>query len=247
MVDPYQQEGLLDKKLLWVLWHRHGFQKAKDIDAFRELIIAFHLCYPVSEQSNLLFLPWFVESRDCPNEVDPRQISKFTRKQMSVQFKCCFVPCIPMNVFESLIVELQRAAIEKGYTGERYAWKHGLLVKFETLQTVVVRKEEEHEILCCVLGDVCDVTVIWDISHQMCNDLSTTLDQYDGLNAEIMYLCGHCILTGRPQIKCVKYKEVLPNNNPITTYVECCGATDIPWALVRAFPGNISEIHTLFL
>ena len=58
---------------------------------------------------------------------------------MSVQFKCCFGPHLPTNMFETLIVELQRTAIERGYTGERYAWKHGLLVKFGTLQTVVVQ------------------------------------------------------------------------------------------------------------
>ena len=68
LINRYQHEGLLDAKLLVVLWHKHGLRH-EDTEALKQLIIAFRLCYPVSEQSNLLFLPWFVENKECPHDV----------------------------------------------------------------------------------------------------------------------------------------------------------------------------------
>ena len=149
----------MDTRLLDVLWEQYS-QEKEDKNALRQLMLAFHLCHPISRKSHLFYFPWFVVHNVAPDHINPANISRFGEKQMSVQFDCIFVPCIPLNVFETITVDLQRTASEQGYTGERYAWKDGLLVSLETIQAVLIRDEVNSVISLCVTGDATDVDKI---------------------------------------------------------------------------------------
>ena len=233
----FQKEGLMDTRLLDVLWEQCKLHK-EDKNALQQLMESFHLCHPISRTSRLVYFPWFVALNTPPDSVDLKNITKFDQTQMSVQFQCKFVPCIPLNVFETIIVHLQKTASEKGYTGDRYAWKDGLLVTFETIQAVLIRDEVNNVISSSVSGDICDVDKIWDISKDSEASATSTLDQYDGINAEILYACGHCLMLGKSKPRLLNPESVLRSANPRTKCV-MCGTDRVPWGLVRACPGKL--------
>ena len=136
-----------------------------------------------------------------------------------------------------MTVKLQQTVSDKGYAGERYAWKDGLLVTLDTIQAFLVRNEADNKISFCVSGDTCDVEIIWDVSKDTEVNITQTLDQYEGINAEIVYVCGHCLLLRKESPCYLSPQTVLNSTNPLTADVKC-GDDSVPRGLVRAFPGK---------
>ena len=68
-VKRYEKEGLLGQKLLSYLWKHYGLSLADETVLLR-LIQSFNLCYSISNEDDLHFFPWFVESHECPSHID---------------------------------------------------------------------------------------------------------------------------------------------------------------------------------
>ena len=122
-VQHYQNEGLLEHKLLSHLWEHYGLSAAGETVLLR-LMQSFNLCYSISKDEEVQYFPWFVQSQECPSHIDQDHLMKFDNDHSSVHLQCAFFNRIPLNVFEMISVCLQRKAThECHYIGDRKAWK----------------------------------------------------------------------------------------------------------------------------
>ena len=228
MLNQYENEGLLDIKLLQFLWHQYGLKEQEEA-AVLEIMKKLHLCYEVDVHKAVLFMPWFIKTNNAPDSLDLRKLYTINKKCFSVLLECAFNSRIPVNIFETVQVQIQKTAVEKSYGGSRYAWHDGILVKIGTLEIRAVRKSEESTIQLCVCGRTNDVAEVWQVTSEVYTDLESILLSLLGVIKFIYFKCTHCIMKCLNPIKQRLPSEVLNNKSPDVSY-DCCNNEDIPRA-----------------
>ena len=116
MLSQYESEGLLDIKLLRYLWHQYGLKEQEEA-AVLEIMKKLHLCYEVDVHKTVLFMPWFIKTNNAPESLDLRKLYTINKKCFSVLLECAFNSGIPVNIFETVQVQIQKTAVEKSYGG----------------------------------------------------------------------------------------------------------------------------------
>ena len=238
MLSQYQQEGLLQKKLLNRLWQKQGLED-QDHNALFKLMILLKLCYPVDKDSEVWYFPWFVMNK-CPANVNPDQITKIDKHHFAVQLNCIFHGRIPVNAFEMFLVQIQRTAVEKKYGGNRYTWHDGLLVEIDTLKCIAIRKQEQSMISLSISGPSQDLEGIWQVAGEVHSNLDRTLEVLKGVLKEIYFLCSHCLLKENDPIEKLHPKHVFKKDGLSISEVKCNG-DQIPRGLVRAINGKLKR------
>ena len=242
-VQRYQKEGLLGKKLLSFLWEQYRLSLA-DETVLLQLMQSFNLCYSISKDQDILYFPWFVQSRQCPPHIDRDNLMKFDKGHMSVHLQCEFFNRIPLNVFEMVLVCLQRKGTQEyHYMGDRQAWHDGLEISFGSVQCVLTRSEQNSLIDICLYGKVDDIPKVWEVMEILLRDLQDILKPWKGVIRSIHFVCGHCIIF---QISPPNYwlpDHVFPRPNlEVSNFIKCPKdptIKDIPAALImNCFKGE---------
>ena len=241
-VQRYEKEGLLSRKLFCHLLEHYGFSSADEI-VLLHLMEQFNLCYSISKNRGLLYIPWFVQSQECPAHIDREQLMKFDKGHASVHLQCEFFNRIPLNVFEMVSVCLQRKATEEShYIGDRHAWHDGLEVSFGSVRCVLTRSKNS-TIDICLCGEVNDMPQVWRVIESLLQDLKKTLKPWNGIIKSIHFVCGHCVIQGILTPQCWVPEFVFPEKNKmLCRYVECPKnpSMEVPAALlIHVFKGKI--------
>ena len=236
MLNQYESEGLLHIKLLRFLWQQYGLEEQEEA-ALLEIMKKFHLCYEVDVHKTIFFMPWFIKANNAPDSLDLSKLCTINKKFFSTLLECVFNSRIPINIFEAIQVKVQKTAIEKHYSGLRYAWHDGIQVKVGTLEIRAVRKSEESTIQLCVCGPTSDVAEVWQVTSDVFLDLESVLQPLLGVIKFIYFKCTHCIMKGLIPVKRLP-SEVLNHKSPDVSY-DHCKEEEIPRALVVAPAGEL--------
>ena len=237
MLKQYHEEGLLAIELLQFLWREHELSKEEE-RAVLGLMMKFHICYPVDESARLIFFPWFLKNNKPPPLLDFSKLHSTNKQYFSVLLDCVFHNVIPINAFESMQVQVQKTAVEKGYGYSRYAWHDGIQVKIGTLEIRMMRKAATSTISVCVCAPSNDVKEVWQVTSDVFSDLESVIQPLLGVIMIIFFKCTHCIVKHLQLVHRRSPSEVLKNKELDVTY-ECCQGDEIPRALVIAPSGEL--------
>ena len=237
MLKQYQEEGLLAIELLQFLWRQYGLSKEEE-RAVLELMMKFHICYPVDASAKLIFFPWFLKRNEPPPALDFSILHSSNKQYFSVLLDCVFHNMVPVNAFEAMQVQVQKTAMEKEYGNTRYAWHDGIQVKIGTLEIRAMRKPATSTISLCVCAPSEDVEEVWQVTSDVYADLESVIQPLLGVIKIIFFKCTHCIVKHEQHVHRRSPSEVLKNKAPDVTY-ECCQGDEIPRALVIAPSGEL--------
>ena len=246
-VQRYEKEGLLSQKLLSFLLEHHGFSSPKE-NVLLPLLKHFNLCYSISKTEELLYIPWLIQSRECPPHIDRGHLMQFDETHASVHLQCNFFNRIPQNVFEMVSVCLQRKATEEShYMGyKRQAWHDGLEVKVGSVRCVLTRSGNT-TIDICLYGEVEHMPQVWNVIDSLLQDLQSILKPFKGVIRNIHFVCGHCVVLGKKPphhwLLCFVFPE---EGKKVDRYVNCPEdpSAKIPAALlIHFFKGEL--LHSM--
>ena len=240
MLKQYQVEGLLAIELLQFLWRQYGLSKEEE-RAVLELMMKFHICYPVDASAKLIFFPWFLKRNEPPPSLDFSILHSSNKQYFSVLLDCVFHNVIPINAFEAMQVQVQKTAMEKEYGNSRYAWCDGIRVKIGTLEIRAMRNTATSTISLCVCAPSEDVEEVWQVTSDVYSDLESVIQPLLGVIKIIFFKCTHCIVKHVQPVQRRSPSEVLKNKAPDVTY-ECCQGDEIPRALVIAPSGELVRL-----
>ena len=245
MLNQYESEGLLHIKLIRFLWHQYGLKEQEEA-AVLEIMKKLHLCYEVDVHKTVLFMPWFIKTNNAPNSLDLGKLYQINQKCFSVLLECAFNSRIPINIFEAIQVQVQKTAVEKHYSGSRYAWHDGIQVKVGTLEIRALRKAEKATIQLCVCGPTNDVAEVWQVTSEVFSDLESILQPLLGVIKFIYFKCIHCLMKGLNPVKQRLPSEVLNNKSPDVSF-DRCKEEDIPRILVIAPAGGLPSVVNILI
>ena len=227
-------DGLLTRKLLVALWSRYELQD-QDINVLIQLMQAFSLCSQICNQLDVYFFPWFVENNSPPNVAMPEMMHSFDQGMMSTHYHCCFLACIPDNIFQIIALGVQKLATKLGCRSERYAWRDGLLIQIDEVQWIIKRHNDKPIISFSVSGNTWNCTKVWKSTAQLYSSFENSLKPYKKIVKEDYFLCNHCLLMKKVPC-CKRWPEEVLHVASSVAYLTCSG-NKVPRALVAAFPG----------
>ena len=98
-LTQYAHEGLLNLKLLKLFWYQYNLG-AHEHNVLLKLMKRFDICYPVTPDEKLLYLPWFTELKECPSHINTEEIYMTTEQLVAQQYCIEFFNQIPLNVLK---------------------------------------------------------------------------------------------------------------------------------------------------
>ena len=191
-VERVSRRGLISKKMLKILLHQRKFDQ--DVDTVMELLQILDIGhYHQAGDEPLLFVPYFVDLNEIPNEIKKKSshLGICSKNEFALSFQ--LTDNVPSTFWHHLCVKLMDHLHDPSETQQQFVFRNGLWVTVDNLYLLVRFTRNIVKVVIRGKAKSDSVLSIWKWTSIICHKIVTLIKiSWPGLVPEIMLDCSNC-------------------------------------------------------